>query len=344
MPTEGHDAIITERIYTPLRIPGWTGTPTEIGGSGAAMVVVGDPTLGMRMRPAAAWYYDADGRLITTPISVVVERRVGAGYVMLTKTIPAAFIADALAAGAYVLADETTTTFYPNANVETTSVDGRILNADDDEPWATVHDATAGTSVSDSGTSANAARILAAPNTDRWDQIARSAFLFDTSALTAAATVSSATLAIYGANIASPGDGLFASPTAGIVSATPASNTALATADFDQFGTTDFATRLTTWSTSDYNTFTLNAAGLAAISLTGITKTGLRVGPDIDDSPPAWQDSYEMTRAARFAESTGTSQDPKLVVTYTLPRSAGNVFDLSGTFGRGCILGGRALT
>jgi hypothetical protein len=323
MPNGGVDARITERIYTPLRIPGWNGAAVDIGGSGAALLPVGDGDTGIRMRPAVAWYYDQAGQLVTTPIRVVVERQ--GGYVLLTKIIPRWFIADALAAGAYVLADETTSTFYPNANVETTSVDGVIRNLADESTWASIHDATAGTQVSDSGSTGNAAMIISGPASNTWDQFIRAAFLFDTSALTSAATVTSATLAIYGTTTTGTNGLPYANPTAGIVSSSPASNTALALGDYDQFGTTDFATRLTTWSTSAYNTFTLNAFGLAAISLTGITKTGLRVGPDIDNSPPTWQADYDMTRAARFAEESGTTRDPKLTVTYALPASPGSL-------------------
>jgi hypothetical protein len=150
-------------------------------------------------------------------------------------------------------------------------------------------------------------------------------FLFDTSAIADDATITGGTLSLYGGTEDGDG-GSFGSPTICLVASTPASNTSLAVGDYDQFGTTELATRLTTWATKAYNAFTLNASGLAAISLSSISKFGTRVGPDVDDAPPTWQSGRRMSRSGSFAEDSGTTKDPKLAVTYTLPTPPTSIF------------------
>lgn len=328
LPAGDMDAVITERIYTPLRIPGWSGSAADVGATGAALLAAGDPDLGIRMRPAVAWYYDQSGQLVTCPISVVVERRLNAGYVLLTKTIPRWFIADALAAGAYVIADETTTTFYPNANVETTSVDGSALrNAN--ETFPTIR-AEAGMASQDSDTAASCFLSCSA-TTSQYQILQRLFFLFDTSAIGSGNTVTAATLSLY-ALTKSSGNGVIE---AAIVSSLPASNTAIVAADYSTLGTTDFAPRLTSTAatTSAYNDFVLNSSGLAAISTTSITKLGCRPGVDVDAGTPPWTSNAFSRIEFSLADTTGTTRDPKFVVTYTAGGGGG------GTSGNLLLLG-----
>jgi hypothetical protein len=72
-----------------------------------------------------------------------------------------------------------------------------------------------------------------------------------------------------------------------LVSASPASNTALAANDFDDVGSTELSSQVTyPVSTGGYNDFALNASGIAAISKTGVTKFAFRSGHDINNSVP----------------------------------------------------------
>lgn len=97
--------------------------------------------------------------------------------------------------------------------------------------------------------------------------------------------------------------------------------TALAQADYDNItkdSPTEFATRITFASWTTTNTYTLNAAGLLAINKTaaGYTKFCTRGSKDVDNSEPT--DGSGFVRCY-LAAQTGTSEDPVLVVTYTLP-------------------------
>ena len=184
----------------------------------------------------------------------------------------------------------------------------------------------AGTGVLEDGTPILVNWILDDAGTcpSNWYGITRVLTLFDTSSLPDDATISSATASIYG--ISSQIDYVawetefYLAPYA----VAPASNTATVAADYGTFGSTTFATAKVYGDLvlSAYNDFTLNATGLAAISKTGITKIGWRTTADVADSAPTCtstpgSDKYAVWRFGA-AEATGTTNDPKLVVTYTL--------------------------
>lgn len=106
----------------------------------------------------------------------------------------------------------------------------------------------------------------------------------------------------------------------GIVAATPASDSSLVTGDYDNFGTTRYATDLTLagMTTGQYNDWTLNATGLAAISKTATrTKFGIRIDDDIDNTAPTWASDKFAQCSASSANAAGTTEDPKLVVTHS---------------------------
>jgi hypothetical protein len=214
-------------------------------------------------------------------------------------------------------------TFYPNPSVESTSVDGYIDapsfcgdGTDTQSAWSTYCvNAATGNSAIDNGTPDQV-------NSTQFNfygdffYISRSFLLFDTSALPDNATINSATFAVYvTATTNSDNDG---DDTLNLVTTTPASNTALSTADYDQVGSVNQATPLdiTSLSTNAYNTFTLNGTGLGNISKTSITKFGLREGHDFINSKIATGMSNYVGFSS--ADQTGTSQDPKLEVTYTV--------------------------
>ncbi len=195
-----------------------------------------------------------------------------------------------------------TLTVYPNANTESVSVDGMVRGTNSNHTAA--RDAATGDLADD--TSAEGLPGCAdVQSTDFY--ISRAFFLFDTSSLAALGIISAATLSVYGTAKTSTGD------TANIYSSSPASNTALVTADYDQVGTTALATGITvaSWSTSGYNDFALNATGIAAISKTGISKFSMRLGGDVNDAFSGNDLRFY------FADQTGTSSDPKLTITYT---------------------------
>jgi len=103
-----------------------------------------------------------------------------------------------------------------------------------------------------------------------------------------------------------------------VVSFTPADSGAYATADYDQFGTTIFASKaLSSVTTNAYNDFTLSSAGEAEIDLDGITVFGTRGASDIANSPPTWSSSLTARMWIYMNNQSGTTNDPKLTITHS---------------------------
>lgn len=146
---------------------------------------------------------------------------------------------------------------------------------------------------------------------------------FDTSAIDDAATIDSATLTIYvTGGYARGGGDIYLE----LVTASPADPTSLASGDYDSFGTTRLAPQINVYPASGQTyTFTLNAAGLAAINKTGYTSFFVVMGNDFANSTTSPSDltigfpfSNRYTYAA-FNSGDAGSNKPLLTVNYTLP-------------------------
>lgn len=216
-----------------------------------------------------------------------------------------------------------TLTVYPDYHPESTSVDGYVGEYNlSGNTWSYFVGAS-GNTFNDSSTSEiYGTYIQGHSTTDKWVRIYRGIFLFDTSALGSGATISSATLSLYG--IAKIDTASFA-PDINIYSSNPASNVALENGDYDSLGSTAFSTTITYANFNDagYNDFALNGnsdpsrtLGLAAISKTGISKFGTRnASYDVANTAPTWAEGYALLD---IKPSNSTGNKPKLVVTYTL--------------------------
>ena len=162
----------------------------------------------------------------------------------------------------------------------------------------------------------------------------RGGFGFDTSSLGSGATISSATFSLYGSSKQN-------SFTSGGASAVlckfaPGSNTAAATSDYGTIDKTlqsDGSIAYASWSTSGPNDFALNATGLGNVNKTGRTWLMTCSANDQATSAPAWSGTKQTDLQAYYAEQTGTSQDPKLAITYTAGGGGG------GTSGNLLLLG-----
>ncbi|MEK7112226.1 MAG: hypothetical protein AAB875_02760, partial [Patescibacteria group bacterium] len=173
-----------------------------------------------------------------------------------------------------------TMTFYPDADAETSSVDGTVWrNNAGGETFATLR-AGAGTASEDNigaGEPCAGYGHLAASNS--WYRMYRGIFVFDTSGLNDGATISSATFSIYGR---SKVDNIGITPKIGLTQGYSASSTALAASDYNvgNWSNTricDTDITYAGYSTAGYNDFALNATGLGIISKTGVTKIGTRM-------------------------------------------------------------------
>jgi hypothetical protein len=237
----------------------------------------------------------------------------------LTKVINADFFTDAV----LPVFTDTTSTFYPDPDPETTSVDGlcRRVNTSG-ETWNTMR-TSAGTQAFPSSVNLSA-RIGADANTDKFDIIERNAVGFDTSSIPDADTISSATLSLYGHTAP---DTALETPVSTIVSISLNSDTAVITSDYNiaGWGGTRFADDLDggSWNSSGYNVHTLNASGLAYIDVAGVTNFGWSLASDRDDTEPTWASTLQSEIIVSAADAAGTGQDPKLIVVHSAPRTAG---------------------
>lgn len=214
----------------------------------------------------------------------------------------------------------TVSTFNPDANPETTSVDGYVERAGVDETFGTIRGGAGTGSGDTSGSGGGIPRLNATATSNQYSTLIRGIFLFDTSVLSANAIISAATLSLY---VDGGADQFSAS--INFTSCSPASNTALVSADFNNtVGSTKFANDKTIVDLvsplNAYEDWTLNASGIAAIDKTGITKFMSRFSVDIEAGTPTWISGGSSFITPHFAEG---ANKPKLVVTYILPPGAG---------------------
>jgi hypothetical protein len=224
--------------------------------------------------------------------------------------------------GEYVALDSqrihfTVTTFFPDPNPETTTVDGYVGRISSTVTWATII-AGAGTTKNDSDADSECMMMEKIASGDSYDALFRSIFLFDTSAIPDTDTISGAILSLKGTT---KGDNIGCTPDINIYGSTPASNTALVNADFTQVGSTAYATAISyaSYSTSAYNDFTFNGTGIAAISKTGVSKFGARnANYDVAAVTPSTSGVIASSwMNCNMADVALTTSDPKLAVTYT---------------------------
>lgn len=187
-------------------------------------------------------------------------------------------------------------TYYPSAG------DGYVGNVSS-SVWDTAHNAATGDWISYTDTNYGCPE---AGKDSGIFYIERCFFPFNTADLPDGATITDATFSVY----VSTHTG---SDKINVLGETQASPTELVYDDYDNVGSTQFSTEATPIN-GQYNDFTLNAAGIANISLSGYSYFSLRNYPhDILDVEPS-DDSYPTIR---FSEYTDTTYDPKLVITYT---------------------------
>lgn len=219
--------------------------------------------------------------------------------------------------GRYIFLD--TLTVYPDANPETTSVDGRVWVGAQDAVWGTVR-GTAGNNSADTDASQFFVYADATTTSNQFATIGRGIFLFDTSSLTASANISAATFSLYGTAKSNGLSFTDAHASVALVSSSPASNIALVNADFNiaNFGSTRFATDFSyaSFSIVGYNDMALNASGITNISKTGVSKFGTMFTCDLDNTAPNWISGLSTSINCNYADNG--SNKPKLVVTYTL--------------------------
>lgn len=221
----------------------------------------------------------------------------------------------------YPLTIGDSSTFYPDADPETNSVDGRVRRRTEGSgaAWSTLRNG-AGTAAYDAETASTAFVICGysgySPN--YWYHLDRMLALFYTEGLPDDASITQVIASVYGNSKVDPQSW---TPNLNVYASTPASNTGLVAADYSQVGTTPYCDTPITYagfSVTGYNDFTLNAAGIAAISKTGVTKLGFRnANYDVADVAPSNPTADRIAYLGCYFAEQGNGYKPKLVVTYT---------------------------
>ena len=215
----------------------------------------------------------------------------------------------------------TVSTFRPDGSVESTSVDGMVNMSEPGSTWTNNRN-SAGDSATDSAIDfgANLQQDSADPSTF-WAAWSRGIMLFDTSSLPNGDAVTAATIALT-ANFRDDDLNLNVS----IVASNPASNTALVAGDFDSFpGLTGAMTKQAadvdiggmTVDSETATTFTLNATGRGNISTTGVSKFGIVIANDADDSEPGMGSSSDRSYIKFFSADEAEAGDERPLLTVT---------------------------
>lgn len=211
-----------------------------------------------------------------------------------------------------------TLTVYPDANPETTTVDGMVIvQGVTDDGLATIRDRASGNFVADDDVTDIYLGGIGRDIDGLYTYLDRGFILFNTSSIITGSLISEATLSLRGNSKTS---GATTSHAIHIAASNPASNTSLAADDFNNISRTSFANKTySSYSTTAYNDFTLNSSGISNITLGGVSKFSTQISYDINNA--AYPDTDQSTRYNCYpSDSTfGTARAPKLVVTYTIP-------------------------
>lgn len=244
------------------------------------------------------------------------EFRKVAGSIILAKIIPCTFFFNN---PVYPVYTDTESTFHPQpSGEETETVDGHTRLEDQTATWAGIRDGDGNNSLDTSATS-NAATIEMHSTTDRFRQGLRGIFLFDTSLIGVSEDVTAAIFSFEGsAKTDNFNQGIV------LTSSSPTSNVAVASGDYElMVGATlqsDTTIDITSYSTSAYNDWTLNATGRSNVAKGsgGVTKLGLQISADQSntDLTAVWASNEKADGQGRFAETANQTSDPKLVVTH----------------------------
>ena len=221
-----------------------------------------------------------------------------------------------------------TLTVYPDAHPETNSYSGNMrndnVNTSTTTLWNDVRSGTGNLYVVDSELRIGYPEHYYDVDIYRLTMY-KSWLTFDTSALSNA-TVTAAVISLYG--YAKYNGSPSITLEQHIVSNTQASNNDLVNSDWGTSGAVSFSSKTyANFSVTSYNDYTLDSNGIANLVLGGVSKFGWRDYNDLVNSVITFSGNKNDSVVAQSSFYSGTTQDPKLVVTYTLP-ATGNKFQM----------------
>jgi hypothetical protein len=210
-----------------------------------------------------------------------------------------------------------TLTKYPDAHPETTTVDGCVWHAVAENTFATFVGG-AGTNVTDNSSVDSSVFLWSGATSPKFQRLQRGIFLFDASSIKSKFPVATTlSLYYYGKDSGVGSSDLL------VMSASPASNTALAAGDYDSLGTTSYGSLPSANWGGTYDDIAFNSNGMAGIramfSTTGIIKLGTKFAWDFNASyTGAWAANVWSYFNQYWADDTtaNNGKDPKLVITH----------------------------
>ena len=268
---------------------------------------------GSVLRTPACWWTNLDGTFTKKDVKIDFEIQPDGITIKATKYVKRSDIAEALAQGSVYRADAT---FSPDANPETTSVDGLAADANNNLTWANLLLEAGSYSASSSATELLA--VGAKTTTNFYEYYKHLFFLFDTSSIGAGQQVDSATLRLWFDNQRSLGSLGLSSQ---LYSSSPGSNTQIVNGDYMALGSTPLTDSARDMESESFDvteiTQTLNSAGRNNIDMEGVTKMGLGVTVAHEGGSPTWNSGHEAKISVNMSESSGTSKDPLLTVNHS---------------------------
>jgi len=215
-----------------------------------------------------------------------------------------------------------TVNFYP------TSGDGSIYR-NNSSNWTTTRSAISGSGVSSTVTTL---KVGSGKYSSIRFQIERGFLSFDTSALPDNATITNANLKVFvDSKLNNDNDG---TDWVTVVQGNQPSTSSLALADYDLAGSVNNPVEgidalgrkdITLVATGQTLGFTLNQTGQNWVSKTAPTKLALREGHDVINSPFVGSSGQHNRLVLRAGEYAGTTSDPILEITYTVPSAPSSV-------------------
>lgn len=208
-------------------------------------------------------------------------------------------------------------TFNP-ASGSSSPVDGRAQRSGVDQTLANIRSGAGVSALDNAGI--EAITIASSTSTNQYATLVRMFWLFDTSSIPDSATISSATLSLYGQG---KSNGL-GSPGLDIVSGAPASTSTIAASDYLNIGTTVYSTiSYASYSTSGYNDLSLDSNGIANITKTGVSKFAGTLTWDTSGSFGGSWISLSQSNINMYMADNG-SNVPVLTVVYPLSNTTGS--------------------
>lgn len=217
----------------------------------------------------------------------------------------------------------TTSTFYPSPSPGS-PVDGAAYVFLDNSTWSVLVNHVGTGALWDSSAGSAQCYAQSAANSGYYSQLRRPIFGFDLSVL-AGEIVESGTFSRYHtAKQTTLGGSAHANSAQLVFSANPASNTSLTATDYSTVGTTSFGKTpiQNSITLGAYTNVILNSSGIDYLNtkVGGIGFLGCKLGFDhVNDETPMnpYSGALNQGTSAHYADETGTTKDPKLVIVHS---------------------------